>query len=366
MRQHSSRACELAWRGSADFLPPEKNLLLLWPWYIESACGATSTGPTPFATERFRPASLPMSLSAVASPPFKIAFGPNQARSIEPGLPVLAGDPQENLFRSAQASGQAGAIAFFQQADWLIGAASVPLATGLKAAAHQLYREILQATPGRHLARIWNYVPAINESRPSGLENYRSFCQGRSLAFEERHGEGFKSLLPAASAVGSKAAHLTVVFAACATPPRHIENPLQIPAYEYPGEYGPRAPSFARATVVPAANHATVFISGTAAIRGHETVAPHCIRQQLACTLENLREISAACGIKTTLDQGGCSTRHFKIYLRHASDQALVADTVGKNLLQPGDRISYLHADICRESLSVEIEATLLGVTGLR
>src|SRR6185369_4357459 len=103
---------------------------------------------------------------------------------------------------------------------------------------------------------------AINESGPGEMENYRIFCRGRSLAFERHFCAGFKARLPAASAVGSKSSALTVAFAASTRPPRHVENPLQVPAYDYPGEYGPRAPSFARATIVPGANDATVFISG--------------------------------------------------------------------------------------------------------
>jgi enamine deaminase RidA (YjgF/YER057c/UK114 family) len=290
----------------------------------------------------------------------------DQTGVFDAGLPVLAGEPVEDLFGAAQPAGRAGALALFQMDGWQLGAATVPLAAGLEHAAHRLYLDILQATRGRHLARIWNYVPAINEPGPTGGENYRTFCQGRSLAFEEWHGRGFKALLPSASAVGSKSSSLTVAFAACTALPRHVENPLQVPAYDYPVEYGPRAPSFARATVVPGSTQATVFISGTAAIRGHATVAPHSVRQQLDCALENLREISRACGLGPGLDQGGGSVRHFKVYVRHAADQSLVAATLEERLLQGADRVSYLHADVCRTQLLVEIEATLFGVTALQ
>ena len=204
-------------------------------------------------------------------------------------------------------------------------------------------------------------MPAINEPGPGGLENYRLFCRGRSLAFEQHCGRGFKAQLPSASAVGSKSAALTVVFAACPTLPRHVENPLQVPAYNYPSDYGPRAPSFSRATVVAGPEHATVFISGTAAIRGHASVAPQNLRSQLACTLENLAGISAACGLGPELDRGGRAARHFKVYLRHAADLPVVAATLAERLLAATDQVSYLQADLCRAPLLVEIEATLFG-----
>jgi hypothetical protein len=142
-----------------------------------------------------------------------------------------------------------------------------------------------------------------------------------------------------------------------------VENPLQISAYDYPGNFGPRAPSFARASVVPGTNSSTVFISGTAAIRGHATIAPQSVSGQLECTLENLRAISTACGLGAHLDAGGRSTRHFKIYLRCAADQPQVAAVLNEQLLTPSDHVTYLEADICRAELLVEIEASLFRVT---
>jgi chorismate lyase / 3-hydroxybenzoate synthase len=305
----------------------------------------------------------PAPLTPTDSPPLRIVLGSDNRGSFDAGTPVLAGEVVENLFADARPAGRMGALSLYQAGDWLVGAATVSLDTGLETAAHQLYGDILRATRGLQLARIWNYVPAINEPGAGGLENYRIFCRARSLAFEEHHGPGFKSLLPAASAVGTRSASLTAAFAASPVRPRHVENPLQVSAYDYPEDYGPRAPSFARATIVPGNGLDTVFISGTAAIRGHATIAPQHLRPQLECTLENLREISTVCGLGADLARGRAATRHFKVYLRHAADQAEVAAKLQATLLQGSDLVSYVQADICRTGLLVEIEATLLGVT---
>ena len=297
-------------------------------------------------------------------PPLRITVG--EGGVFHAGLPVLAGETVEDLFGPARATGRVGRLALFQAGDWMLGAATVPLDAGLETATHRLYGDIFVATRGQHLARIWNYVPAINKSGPAGLENYRLFCRGRSLAFEQCFGRGFNARLPAASAVGCKADALTVVFVASPVPPRHVENPLQVAAYDYPAEFGPRPPSFARATVVPGKDGATVFISGTAAIRGHASIAPDNPRQQLACTLENLRGISIACGLGPELDRAGGSRRHFKVYVRHSADRPMVAAMLEEELLEKTDQVSYLQADICRASLLVEIEASLFGVAGIR
>ena len=308
----------------------------------------------------------PMSIAPVEFPPLRLAFGANATGVFDAGVPVLAGEAVEDLFGDARPSGRVGAVALFRVDDWLLGAATVSPTAGLEDASHRLYDSVIAATWGWHLARIWNYVPAINEPGLGGLENYRLFCRGRSLAFEQHFGSGFKTRLPSASAVGRNPAALTVAFAASLATPRHVENPLQVPAYDYPAEYGPRPPSFARATVVPGPEHSTVFISGTAAIRGFATVAPHSTSRQLEHTLENLRGISRACGLGPDLDRDGNALRHFKVYLRRATDQLQVAAVLQERLLKSPDRVSYLQADICRASLLVEIEATLFGVTSHR
>ena len=296
-------------------------------------------------------------------PSLKISFGAGGGGVFASGVPVLAGEAVEDLFGAVQPAGRRGPLALFQAENWLFGAATVPVGPGLEDTSHRLYGIILQATRGWHLARVWNYVPAVNESGPGGLENYRVFCRGRSLAFEEALGGGFKARLPAGSAVGTRSGDLTVAFAASRVPARQVENPLQMSAYEYPGDYGPRPPSFARATVVSERDHATVFISGTASIRGHSTISPHETRKQLDCTLENLTRISSACGLGPCLDQGGTSARHFKVYLRDEADLPLVASNLEERLLSKGDSVSFLHADLCRAALQVEIEASLFGVT---
>jgi hypothetical protein len=230
----------------------------------------------------------------------------------------------------------------------------------LEGLTRRLYAQILGGLRGLHLYRMWNCVPHINGQDPAGLENYRAFCRGRSLAFEAALGDGFEKRLPASTAVGTRNGELTVVFLAGELPARHFENPAQVPAYEYPPEHGPRPPSFARASVVERADGIDAFVSGTSAIMGHATVAPSDTAGQLECTLGNLRLVSRACGLGDGLGSGA-RARHFKVYLRNREDYPQVADQVRRRLLAPGDRVSYLGADICRSALNVEIEVTVRG-----
>jgi hypothetical protein len=231
----------------------------------------------------------------------------------------------------------------------------------LERAARDLYRNLLEQANGAFLYRIWNYVPAIHEAA-GGMDNYRRFCLGRSVAMEEEYGPAFCERAPAASAVGGKDGVLMAVYLAGSLAPRHMENSRQIPAYRYPRRYGPRPPSFARATAVKSGGMADFFVAGTSAILGHETMAPGRTADQLEHTLDNLGGISRTCGLGGNLGAGRAKARHFKVYLRHPGDLAAVSSALNARLLIETDQVSYIRADICREELNLEIEATILGV----
>ncbi len=271
----------------------------------------------------------------------------------------LAGDEHESLLETAVQPTLAEGVHLFRGAGVVAGFAVADPGADLETGTADLYRRLFGALDGQHPYRLWNYVPGIN-AVASGLENYRRFCRARSLAFESRFGADFESLLPASSAVGSRSGPLAVAFVAGTAPGRHHENPRQVPAFQYPPEHGPRPPSFSRATVATTRDALLVFISGTAAIRGHVTVAPGDLPAQLACTLENLRVIGAVAGAGPAIGAHGAWRRRFKVYLRRRDDLAETAARLERELLRPGDEVAYLHADICRADLVVEIEATLV------
>lgn len=263
------------------------------------------------------------------------------------------------MFPGAAPAGEQAGYALSQDGPLLLGWRSAPADPSLRSAASELYRGLFAATAGLHLYRIWNQVPGINAMGPDcGLENYRSFSAGRAEAFEERFGAGYSAQLPAASAVGTDGDELTVAFVAGPQPPRHFENPEQVPAYRYPPEHGPRSPSFARATAVSVGPGRYVFISGTAAIKGHATVAPDSLDRQIDCTLDNLRLISEAAGAGPDIGRSGWR-RMFRIYLRSAPDRGAVERVLRERLFAPGDTIEWRRADLCRFALKVEIESSL-------
>lgn len=289
---------------------------------------------------------------------FSFASGdkPPGARGLR--IPVLAGADHETLFGRLEAAGHEREFELFVSADWLVGVRREAASEDMAAQTAALYTDLIAVVHahGRNLARVWNYVPDINGTSAGGLETYRVFCLGRAKAFE---GANWSGPLPAASAVGGEPGVLAVMFAAARAKPRASENPEQVPAYEYPAEYGPRAPSFSRAMRVEADGKRWTFISGTAAIKGHVSRAVGDLSGQIECTLDNLRIISGECGLGEQLAAGRGCERHFKVYLREASHLAAAKAVLDEALFREGDLVAWVRADICRAELLIEIEATV-------
>ncbi|WP_394831627.1 FkbM family methyltransferase [Pendulispora rubella] len=241
---------------------------------------------------------------------------------------------------------------------------------GLEAQTERLYLESLRLL-GRlaytAICRIWNYVPAVNQPDRDGNERYKVFCSGRSKAFS-RHFSQADPLFPAATGIGSMGGDVAVVFLAKkAEEVIHLENPAQTPAYLYPEHYGPRSPSFARATYARnrVGDGYHIFVSGTAAVLGYQSVNRGDIARQVETSIENINRVVSA----TNLNAYGINGEHgaynlgsVKVYIRHAHDFAAVRKMCEQHF--PKRRIAYLHADICRSDLDVEIEGIACGEAG--
>jgi hypothetical protein len=270
----------------------------------------------------------------------------------------LGGATSETIFSSAVPNGQAHGFHLFSARGWSFGCAVQPVDGSLEASTLDLYGRLLRATAGLSIYRVWNYVPDINQLS-LGLENYRAFSSGRARAFEAALGAGYRKALPAASAVGCRGGSIALAFVAGTCAPQYFENPEQIPAYDYPPKYGPHSPSFARATVAVHRGRPLIYISGTSAVKGHETVSSGSTEAQVECTLDNLRLISRAAGAGEDLGLELGLERRFKVYLRHRADLPMARARLDKGLFRPGDRVVWLEADLCRADLSIEVEATL-------
>lgn len=227
--------------------------------------------------------------------------------------------------------------------DLFFGSASLADAHDLEESARDLYARVIRQVREAgypYFVRMWNFVGDVNQF-DDGRERYQLFCAGRHDAFVEA-GYHHDVDLPAASAVGMRGRGLVTYFLAAREPGVQIENPRQVSAYRYPPQYGPKSPSFSRATLW----NGTLFVSGTASVVGHETLHAGDVGAQVDETLRNIEVVLAQAG-HTFADVIAA-----KSYIRRAVDYERVASRLdplfGSNI--------YLEADICRQDLLVEIE----------
>jgi chorismatase len=131
-----------------------------------------------------------------------------------------------------------------------------------------------------------------------------------------------------------------------------------VPAYRYPRTYGPKSPSFARATHVLNSDAQALFVSGTASILGHETVHTGDIVKQCEVTLSNIAHLISLENLRLQGHAQGYGLHDMtqvKAYVRHASDLPIVKQACDA-AFRPSVNIEFMIADICRSDLLVEIE----------
>lgn len=281
--------------------------------------------------------------------------------------PVLAGaDVSGEIWLSQPAlslgkplsSGSKGAIQYRFDNDLLFGVICVPELGSLQHVTETAYREVfalMQELDYPYVYRFWNYMADIN-GVSKGLERYRQFNVGRKDAYLAYNGE-VDNQLPAACALGLVDGPLTIAFLAGRQAAVAIENPRQVNAYEYPEEYGPCTPSFSRATLLDAEQNAILFISGTASIVGHQTRHPLDVVAQTRETLLNLKVVIAEANRMLGKQEFDLHSIYFRVYIRRASDLALVRDEM-ERCIGGVIKAVFIQADICRQELLLEIEAT--------
>jgi len=271
-------------------------------------------------------------------------------------------------------SGQRSRVRFRRTADMLFGCIALsetevdpngcgperaPPASALEEVTAQIYGEIcatLDAEGYPHLVRVWNYLPDINRDC-QGTERYRLFNAARQHGLNA-FGRALAGSVPAASALGAISdSPVVVYFLAARTAPVFVENPRQVSAYHYPRQYGTHRPVFSRAVLLEQADRRTLFISGTASIVGHESLHVGDCAAQTRETVANIMALLQEANRVSRDAQFDLGTLAYKVYVRQPADLPVIQSELVSSL-GPDAQTVYLQADICRQDLLVEIEAT--------
>ncbi len=220
------------------------------------------------------------------------------------------------------------------------------------------------------IVRQWNYIGNIVSCR-DGKQNYQEFNDARSRYYSQ--GE-WRNGYPAATGIGisgegiivggiafKRAEHLSNgVFP--------IDNPLQVAAHIYSKSVlidndlnaVKSTPKFERAKLIETKAGAYCFVSGTAAIRGEQSINSTSARQQTIMTIENIEHLVSS----QNLINHGCRGYDLKytklhIFIKNPKDYEQVKSVAEQ--AYPHLPIVYTVADVCRDELLVEIEGILIS-----
>lgn len=203
-----------------------------------------------------------------------------------------------------------------------------------------------------NVIRQWNYIPDICYYK-DGVYEYSKFNEVR-----KKYYAGL-SEYPAATGIGigGDTARIITLSLKSDCKITRLENSLQTPAFYYsnkivdPNQEKPNCakPLFARALLVECKDAKVLFISGTASIRGEESIADD-VMTQLKVTIENMEDLINQSKIKK-------ESIALKIYLKNNILADEVLSAVKKHF--HSEDVFLVQADICRSELLVEIEAVI-------
>jgi len=211
------------------------------------------------------------------------------------------------------------------------------------------------------IVRQWNYIENITMFE-GDHQHYQDFNDSRSHFYAK---VDWRDGYPAATGIGTQQGGVMVEIIAfsgdglinCA-----LDNPLQIAAHRYsqkvllgaddPVLKNHGTPKFERARVVGLPDSQTIFISGTAAIRGESSLNIDDVKEQARITMENIdRLISPE---NYPLKAASRSYKLLRIYVKNCSDMEAVGSYM--SIHYPNAIKIYICADVCREELLLEIE----------
>ncbi|MGL5730388.1 MAG: hypothetical protein ACRCX5_04625 [Bacteroidales bacterium] len=218
------------------------------------------------------------------------------------------------------------------------------------------------------IVRQWNYIGRITAIE-NDIQNYQAFNDARSVFYNKANWN--KHGYPAATGIGMDCAGVIVELIAT----RHkndaikiapVDNPMQIAAHKYSqqvliGKYderlcGKSTPKFERAKAVSCKHGYTCFVSGTAALRGEESLTGKSCGCQTDMTIENIELLISGDNLK----RYGISVQYpvpmdfARVYIKNPEEYKEASESVNNKWKEV--KALYVKADVCRDELLVEIE----------
>lgn len=201
-----------------------------------------------------------------------------------------------------------------------------------------------------NIVRQWNYIERIIDFEGEN-QNYQSFNNARSDFYNKT---SWTNGYPAATGIGMNYGGIIIdldivesrIESLSIIP---IDNKLQIAAHKYSEQVLEKAqtqkatPKFERAKALTYKKNKLVYISGTAAIRGEESLKDVGLKEQLRITMENIAQLT-----------GDAELTMLRVYFKDAVDEKEIKELMA--IYDLNIPILYVQANVCRTELLIEIE----------
>lgn len=200
------------------------------------------------------------------------------------------------------------------------------------------------------IVRQWNYIERITDW-DGPRQHYQMFNNARSSFYAC---SDWENGYPAATGIGTDLGGVLIDFDAvkfhspsCSITP--IDNRLQIAAHAYSENVLKEAgvvkttPKFERAKSLDSCDGRMIYISGTAAIRGEDSLTGVGVERQYEITMENIRELVSDADLEI-----------LRVYLKHIEDYDVIRRRIECDC--PESLVSFMRSDVCRSELLIEIE----------
>ncbi len=200
------------------------------------------------------------------------------------------------------------------------------------------------------IVRQWNYIERITDW-DGPRQHYQMFNNARSAFYAC---SDWVNGYPAATGIGTDFGGVLIDFDAvrfcdpsCSITP--IDNRLQIAAHAYSENVLKEAgavkatPKFERAKSLDSCDGRMLYISGTAAIRGEDSLTDVDVERQYEITMENIRELVSDADLEI-----------LRVYLKHVEDYDVIRTRMEREC--QGSLVSFMRSDVCRSELLIEIE----------
>ena len=217
-----------------------------------------------------------------------------------------------------------------------------------------------------NILRQWNYIPdivCVDINENGELQNYQEFNEVRGHWYRKRN---LLKDFPAATGIGTMGESVRLEIIAGATDDGYqifsLINPTQKNAHQYSedklvGNIKESTPLFERGKMIFGNGKGHIWVSGTAAIKGEESISGDVIEQS-NITCENIDRLIAPENLyKTGLPKSGYKINpvYVRAYVKYGKDGPKVRKYLEEKY--PGALTHVLEADVCRDELLVEVEA---------